>query len=101
MKLVATLSGHFSEVTQVKWNSFMKMWVTASEDGTIRTWVSCRLMAVVIKKANLRVCLPLTLLAAVFLKALSYRTLLSHPLYLSLSLSLFSLSGPFSIIYLP
>lgn len=40
MKLVATLSGHFSEVTQVKWNSFMKKWVTASEDGTIRTWVS-------------------------------------------------------------
>ena len=42
---MATLSGHFSEVTQVKWNSFMKKWVTASEDGTIRTWVSSGLAA--------------------------------------------------------
>lgn len=40
LKLVATLSGHFSEVTRVRWNRVMKKWVTASEDGTIRTWVS-------------------------------------------------------------
>jgi WD40 repeat protein len=62
MKLVATLSGHFSEVTQVKWNSFMKKWVTASEDGTIRTWVSCEIIATVTLKKS-RACL---LLFAVF-----------------------------------
>ena len=39
LELVATLSGHTDEVTQVRWNWFTEKWVTASEDGTIRTWV--------------------------------------------------------------
>ena len=41
MEFVASLVGHSDEVTQVKWNKFIEKWVTASDDGTIRTWVCC------------------------------------------------------------
>ena len=40
MKLKAILQGHESEVTQVRWNSIHKKWVTGSDDCTIRVWVS-------------------------------------------------------------
>ena len=41
MTLVNTLQGHEGEVTCVRWNVHGKgSWVTGSEDGTIRIWVS-------------------------------------------------------------
>lgn len=41
MTLVNTLQGHEGEVTCVRWNIHGKgSWVTGSEDGTIRIWVS-------------------------------------------------------------
>ena len=40
MVLLSTLQGHYNEVTCVKWNAVMGKWVTGSEDGTIRIWVS-------------------------------------------------------------
>ena len=40
MVLLNTLQGHFGEVTAVKWNDVKEKWVTGSEDGTIRIWVS-------------------------------------------------------------
>ena len=40
LRVTATLLGHTGEVTQVKWNRFVSKWVTGSEDGTIRLWVS-------------------------------------------------------------
>ncbi|KAK3736028.1 hypothetical protein QZH41_002746 [Actinostola sp. cb2023] len=40
MTLSAVLQGHEAEVTQVKWSSVCNKWVTGSEDGTIRVWVS-------------------------------------------------------------
>lgn len=40
MILLNTLQGHFGEVRCVKWNHLKEKWVTGSEDGTIRIWVS-------------------------------------------------------------
>jgi len=40
MTLLNTLQGHFSDVTSVRWNPVKSVWVTGSEDGTIRVWVS-------------------------------------------------------------
>ena len=40
MVLLSTLQGHYNEVTCIKWNNIMKKWITGSEDGTIRIWVS-------------------------------------------------------------
>jgi WD40 repeat protein len=38
MRLVAVLLGHDAEVTQIKWNSIEKQWITGSEDRTLRIW---------------------------------------------------------------
>ncbi len=40
MVLLNTLQGHEAEVTCVKWNDILGKWVTGSEDGTVRIWVS-------------------------------------------------------------
>ena len=42
MVLLNTLQGHEADVTCVKWSDVKKKWVTGSEDGTIRIWVSTR-----------------------------------------------------------
>lgn len=38
MTLVAVLQGHEAEVTKIRWHKKESMWVTASEDRTIRLW---------------------------------------------------------------
>ncbi len=38
MTLVAVLQGHEAEVTKIRWHKKGSMWVTASEDRTIRLW---------------------------------------------------------------
>lgn len=40
MVLTNTLQGHEGEVNCVAWNDICSKWVTASEDGTVRIWVS-------------------------------------------------------------
>ena len=40
MVLLNTLQGHFGEVISVCWNPVKNVWVTGSDDGTIRIWVS-------------------------------------------------------------
>jgi len=40
MTLLNTLQGHFGDVISVRWNPVKKVWVTGSDDGTIRVWVS-------------------------------------------------------------
>jgi WD40 repeat protein len=40
MVLLNTLQGHYGDVTCVKWNPVKSVWVTGSEDATIRVW-SC------------------------------------------------------------
>ena len=35
-----TLQGHDGEVTCICWNEVKSKWVTGSDDGTIRIWVS-------------------------------------------------------------
>jgi len=39
MILLNTLQGHFGEVVSVCWNPVRNVWVTGSDDGTIRVWV--------------------------------------------------------------
>lgn len=39
MTLINTLQGHFGEVVSVCWNPVKNVWVTGSDDGTIRVWV--------------------------------------------------------------
>ncbi len=39
MTLEATLHGHFAEVTQIKWNPKSNLWISGSEDRSIRFWV--------------------------------------------------------------
>ena len=38
--LMAVLQGHDGEVTCVQWNIVCCNWVTGSDDGTIRIWVT-------------------------------------------------------------
>lgn len=40
MVMINTLQGHEGEITCVRWNRVKGKWVTGSEDGTIRIWVS-------------------------------------------------------------
>jgi len=40
MILLNTLQGHFGEVVSVCWNPVKNVWVTGSDDATIRVWVS-------------------------------------------------------------
>lgn len=40
MTLVAVLQGHEAEVTVIKWHKTESLWITGSEDRTIRIWVS-------------------------------------------------------------
>ena len=39
MTLVAVLQGHEAEVTAIKWHKKQKLWITGSDDRTIRVWV--------------------------------------------------------------
>jgi WD40 repeat protein len=39
MVLRAVLQGHESEVTKIRWHKLEKVWITGSEDRTIRIWV--------------------------------------------------------------
>ncbi|KAH9247138.1 hypothetical protein BASA81_015281 [Batrachochytrium salamandrivorans] len=38
MTLIAVLQGHEAEVTQIKWHSKERQWITGSEDRTLRIW---------------------------------------------------------------
>ena len=40
MTLSNTLQGHEGEITQVRWNEVYSAWITSSEDGVVRIWVS-------------------------------------------------------------
>ncbi|RDD41749.1 F-box/WD repeat-containing protein pof1 [Trichoplax sp. H2] len=40
MRLVNVLQGHDGEVTQVRWCALHQLWITGSEDGTIRLWTA-------------------------------------------------------------
>lgn len=40
MTLLAVLQGHTGEVTCIKWKRTTREWITASEDHTLRIWVS-------------------------------------------------------------
>ena len=40
MSLLNTLQGHEAEVTAVEWSVVYNKWITGSEDGTVRIWVS-------------------------------------------------------------
>lgn len=48
MVLVNTLQGHDGEVLCVKWNGKHEKWISGSEDGTVRIWVSPVLIIVVV-----------------------------------------------------
>lgn len=39
MTLVAVLQGHEADVTVINWHKKEKLWITGSEDRTIRIWV--------------------------------------------------------------
>jgi WD40 repeat protein len=39
MNLKAVLQGHEAEVTCIKWHAKEKLWITGSEDRTLRLWV--------------------------------------------------------------
>lgn len=39
MTLVAVLQGHEAEVTVINWHNKENLWITGSEDRTIRIWV--------------------------------------------------------------
>ena len=43
MVLRNTLQGHDLDITAVRWNDVYNKWITASEDGTIKIWVSSTL----------------------------------------------------------
>lgn len=40
MTLLKVLQGHEAEVTRIKWHRKERVWITGSEDRTLRIWVS-------------------------------------------------------------